>query len=403
MVTASKGAIRAVETMNESSAPSAQKRHATSEMVAALWTGSFAVLVFGLQPLLYGAYVHIQIIDADMVGLLAAAEIAAVAIGSGLAVPALRRMPTYVLALTGIAVICFCNLVPIDERSAGFLFPIRMAAGLGSGFLVGITAVAIARTQRVGNWAAAYLFGQGASQLTLMEWFAAVQTDPTAWQIQLGLAVLTGSSALVVPFLPNLRVAQTTGQVPVSDGRGPDRAGVLCLIAMFALAGGSAAIWAYLALWLDGRGVPAATAASLLTLCLAGQALGAAATSAVREGPYDPIRVLVSVCVLLLVVALWLGTPASALLSFGFGFCWMSGLPALSSVLARVDPKRRAVPFAAAAQLSGVAVVPTVLGVSFAASLDTFVIAGCTVIATSAVIVLAMLPTIRERGRVAAI
>jgi len=128
--------------------------------------GSLAILIFGIQPLLYAAFVGEGLIEPDRLGLLSAAEVIAIAIGSSLAIPALKHASVRAIAGLAILLVAAANYCQTLHGSADMLFVFRMAAGLGSGFLVGIAGMAIAATSRVGQWAAAYLLAQATSQFS---------------------------------------------------------------------------------------------------------------------------------------------------------------------------------------------------------------------------------------------
>ena len=79
---------------------------------ACLLIGATGLLVLGVQPLLYGGYVHEGRIAEASLGLLAAVEFAAIALGSAGGVALLARMPARAVALIGIAITIAANLLP---------------------------------------------------------------------------------------------------------------------------------------------------------------------------------------------------------------------------------------------------------------------------------------------------
>lgn len=351
------------------------------EVAACVVVGSIAILIFGVQPLLYTAYVGEQLVAPHHLGLLSATEVIAIAAGSALAIPALRRWRTGSVALFGVLLLCAANLFQARTGTADLLFFSRAAAGFGSGFLVGIAGAAIAATRRVGQWTAAFLLGQALSQFLLVEGFASYEPEPLSAHLQFALALLAFTTIVGIPLLPRrLTSAAADGQPSetTSGGGRPDGAGFIWLVIMFFFVGGAITVWAYAGVWLQTEGVAAGALTSLLSICLAGQVVGAFVASMTRSGRYDWMRLIATTGLLLVSVAAWLAWPHSWIAAAGFGIWWMSSVPILSSILSHVDPDRKALPFAPAAQLAGVAIIPTVAGIAFAESnLAHVLIAGC--------------------------
>lgn len=179
--------------------------------------GSLAILIFGIQPLLYAAFVGEGLIEPDRLGLLSAAEVIAIAIGSSLAIPALKHASVRVIAALAILLIAAANYFQTLYGSADMLFAFRMVAGLGSGFLVGIAGMAIAATSRVGQWAAAYLLAQATSQFLHLQCFALFWPAPTSKELLLSLAIAGAAMLAGLPFLPRRLGAGTATET------GPER------------------------------------------------------------------------------------------------------------------------------------------------------------------------------------
>jgi len=357
--------------------------------------GSLALLILGMQPLLYGGFVREGVIAEDALGLLSAAEVIAITIGSAAAIPILRRFSPVWIGLIGIAVNCSGNLVPLGPSSPLLLMTARAWAGLGSGLLLGISAAAIAKTARIGNWTAASLFGQAATQFAVMNWFAVHAPDAPTWEIQRGIVLVMAAATALVFALPHNLAGATaesdTARNSVSPW--PDRRGLRCLLAMALYTGGAVTMWAYAGLWMNHRGIATAAGAMVLTVNLAGQALGSLVSMLLPESRHDWTRALAMTTLFVLGSVAWLASPGSPVFGFCYGLFWMSGAPALASVLAAIDPGRRAVPFAAAAQLAGIALIPTIFGIALAArGLDILAICAIATVAVSGLLIMSLPP-----------
>jgi hypothetical protein len=346
--------------------------------------GSLAILIFGIQPLLYAAFVGEGLIEPDRLGLLSAAEVIAIAIGSSLAIPALKHASVRAIAGLAILLVAAANYFQTLHGSADMLFVFRMVAGLGSGFLVGIAGMAIAATSRVGQWAAAYLLAQATSQFLHLQWFALFWPAPTSKELLLSLAIASAAMLAGLPFLPRRLGAGPAPATGTDKGTGrPDAMGIRWLAVMFLFVGGVLTIWAYAGVWLESENVSAPAAATILSSSLAGQAVGAFAACLVPSSRHDRLRLTGTTLLLLLSAGAWFAWPGSAIAAAGFGIWWLSSVPVLSSILSDADPRRAALPFAPAAQLAGIAIIPTIAGFLFAArDVELVLVSGCAAIAS---------------------
>ncbi|GEO01617.1 hypothetical protein NSE01_34490 [Novosphingobium sediminis] len=328
---------------------------------ACLLIGAAGLLVLGVQPLLYGGYVHEGRIGEASLGLLAAIEIAAIALGSAGGIALLARVPARMVALIGIVVTIAANLLP----AAVPLLLARAISGGAGGLLVGVAAGAIARSKGLNAAAAAFLFLQAASQYAILQWFASAAAPGSAADVQHALAVIAGCAALTLPLVP-MRIAPaahaetgaTKGAIPLSGWTG--------LLASALLVGAVVGIWAYMGLWLEARGIAPERIAPMLTASMVGQMVGALVAIAVGERGHAGLRAVVTGLGLILIVALLFLRGADGMMGWslvvGYGFVWMVLTPALTGFLLEADPTRRSLPFAASAQLLGAAILPTVAG-----------------------------------------
>lgn len=328
---------------------------------ACLLIGAAGLLVLGVQPLLYGSYVHEGRIGEASLGLLAAIEIAAIALGSAGGIALLARMPARMVALTGIALTITANLLP----AAVPLLLARAVSGTGGGLLVGVAAGAIARSKGLNAAAAAFLFLQAASQYAILQWFASGAAPGSAADVQHALVVIAALAALALPLVPVRLVPVAHHEGSAAKGAIP-LSGWIGLAASALLVGAVVGIWAYMGLWLEARGIAAERVAPMLTASMVGQMAGAIIAITIGERGNAGARAGVTGFVLVAIVALLFTRGADGMLGWtlvvGYGFVWMVLTPALTGFLLEADPTRRSLPFAASAQLMGAAILPTVAG-----------------------------------------
>ncbi len=328
---------------------------------ASLLIGTAGLLVLGVQPLLYGNYVHEGRIGEASLGLLAAIEIAAIALGSAGGIVLLARVPARVVALSGIAITIAANLLPA-------LVPLLLAraiSGAGGGLLVGVAAGAIAKAKSLNAAAAAFLFLQAASQYAILQWFASAATTGSAADVQHALALIAALVSLALPLVPTKLAPAAHAETNASKGTLP-LSGWIGLAASALLVGAVVGIWAYMGLWLESRGIAPDRIAPMLAASMVGQMAGALVAIAVGERGHAGLKAVVTGLVLILIVALLFLRGADGTMGWGlvvgYGFVWMVLTPALTGFLLEADPTRRSLPFAASAQLMGAAILPTAAG-----------------------------------------
>ncbi|MFM9937396.1 MAG: hypothetical protein ACKVOL_14515 [Novosphingobium sp.] len=359
-------------------------------LAASLTLGAAGLLVLGAQPLLYGSYVHEGRITEAGLGLLAAIEITAIALGSAGGIALLGRLPARLVALVGIGLTIAANLLPAEVP----LLLARAISGSGGGLLVAIAAAAIARRSGLNAAAAAFLFLQAASQYAILQWFSAQTGAASAAAIQQALAVIAALTVLMLPLVPASLAPIHAAQAGDPTNRLPPLSGWIGLAAAGLVAGASIGIWAYMGLWLEARGIPAERITPMLTASMVGQMIGTLTAIAIGERGHSGTRVIAMAVLLLGIVAALLlrGADGAAgwALVVGYGFVWMVVSPALTGFLLEADPTRRSLPFGASAQLLGAAIVPTTVGVLFAAQgLDTVILASAMALVASLALILA--------------
>jgi hypothetical protein len=335
---------------------------AGQRLLPTLILGASGLLVLGIQPLLYVAYIHQGLVSEARIGTLAAAEIIAIAIGSMAGIRLLASHAARRVGLLGLAVLVAGNLLP----EAVPLFAARALAGIGGGIVVALAAAQIALRANVNAASGLFLFLQAASQYAILQGVSLLAPQATAMELQVTLASLAVAAAPLLLLIPRELDAQ---EDPLPSGV-PGAAGLIGLAVAGLFVGAAIAVWAYLGLWLQSVGIAEAETAAMLTVALLGQMVGALAATGLGMRWQSSWQVAASGAAMIAIVLLLLaGNPAGptgwALLA-GFGFVWMVGTPALSGLLLEYDPQRRALPYGASAQLLGAALIPTVTGEALA-------------------------------------
>lgn len=371
------------------------ERSGWQHLLPTLVLASTGLLVLGVQPLLYVAYIHAGAITEARLGLLAAVEISAIAVGSMTGIHLLRHISARIVGMIGLMVLLLGNLLP----EVWPLFATRAVAGFGGGIVVALAAAQIALRANVNAASGLFLFLQAASQYASLQAVSLLAPDLDARGLQILLAALAAAAAPLLLAVPR-RLALH------DEAAGPSRpplAGVIGLAVSALFVGSAIAVWAYLGLWLQSAGIAERATASMLTVALAGQIVGALIAVALGMRWRSDVQVAVSGGAMIMIVMVLLASdPASAsgwALLFGFGLVWMLGTPALSGLLLALDPSRKALPFAASAQLLGAALIPTLTGELLAAEGMDRVLQGGTAITAVALILLGLgIVLVRKQG-----
>lgn len=365
----------------------------TRTLGACVGLGSIGLLILGVQPLLYSIYVRNGLISEEQLGLLAALEIATIAFGSAVGIRLASALSVKWVGIIGVVIFTLGNLLPET-------IPIMMArpvAGLGGGLLASLAALAIAAAVNVNRFAAFYLFVQAASQYAVLQWFSGVGAYDSAFEIQIVFVIVAlVAVSILLPFVSNTLGQKYSSDGAVAEAVSPSRTGYLALVAAGLFLGGSICIWAYLGVWLEVGGIAPGKAAQMLAVCLAGQMIGTVLAGVFSKSSRFGSRIIASSLVLIFAVSgmLWIGVDGLSgwLLVVLFGLSWQFIVPATTAFIEEADPARGALPYASAANLTGAAIFPAVLGYSFAArNMDHVLVAGMVVVVASLVVVIAIM------------
>lgn len=328
---------------------------------AALLLGSVALLVLGVQPIVFGAMLEGGVISLPGVGIAAMGEIImiglGVALGDALVPLDWQRRVAVIAALLTAAVDVGTTLAAAD----GGLIALRAVAGLGEGALVWVATITIVRAARPERVTAIFMVMQAGTQICLSMVLAAWILPQSSWKggfwaLAL-LLVLVAPLAVSLPDRLHATHASATARLRFTPAH------LLPLLIAFLNLAAAGALWAYLEPLAQHAGLDeaAARAATSVALCL--QIVGGlAAYVAVRR--LAPWLALLGGGVVLGAVSIWLGLrlprPEMSfyLASAVFGFGWMFVMPFQVALALRADRQGRVAVLIPAAQLLGSACGP---------------------------------------------
>jgi MFS transporter, DHA1 family, inner membrane transport protein len=326
-------------------------------------TGSVALLMLGVQPIVLGEMLSAGRVSLEGVGMVAMAEIVALGLGVLWAdrLAWLSRVrPLCVAAAVGTAGL---NLVTPWCEGDGALALVRLAAGLLEGLLLWVTTAVIVRSAQPARMAGVFFVVQTAAQallgLVLARWVLPAHGWAAAFT---WLAAASALPVLLWPGLPRvLPPLAARAPAPASVGARP---ALRPLLAAFLLMGSLGAFWAYAEPLGLGAGLDGPTSQTVIAMALVAQIVGGTmGTALVRRLPAAGTLV-VSALVLGAI-----GWSVSAGLATGdrffplcmvFAFTWLFMAPFHTAFAFAEDRTGRAASLMPVAQLIGSAAGPLV-------------------------------------------
>ncbi|WP_043284761.1 MFS transporter [Paraburkholderia oxyphila] len=341
-------------------------RIVSHQIAASILIGGIALLISGVQPILFGAMVNEKRITLDTMGLLVMAEIVALGLGAGLAVKLSLEQFRRIVVTAGVLVVV-CNLLTTLHVSLLLLFLIRICTGLAEGVLVWSTVCVIVRSKVPERNSGIF----SVFQVLIQAAFASVLTGLVmpiySWRggfISLTAVVLVGVG--LGGLLPK-RLS------PVSETLEGffvwDIAKVLPLAIAFFQQAGLGAAWAYLEPLGQSAGMSDMQSEALISTVLCIEVLGGLlGTALVRR--LAPVGGVLLAATATIVSALGMITVAKgAITEFSvfamiFGFFWPFVMPYEMGLALRSDSSGKIATLLPAAQVLGVAFGPLVAALS---------------------------------------
>jgi hypothetical protein len=326
--------------------------------VIPLASGTLALLVTGVNPILLGALGEAGRLSAAGMGQAAMLELLAMGVAAGGAGAVLAPERLRLIGLLSGLVIAAANLATLRVSGGGILAA-RAVAGLAEGVLIWISIGFIVRQATPERWAGVYFMVQTLSQLVLSAALGGGLL--AAYGVNAGFAILAAAGVLASV----LSLLGPSGFAPLPKGEGishlPSRRGWIALGGILIYVASGVAVWIYMEPIAHHAGLSAAIAGYAVTASLAGQVAGSTAATIVA-GRLRYITVFLGSTVIVLGVwALISGAPAAAVFVAVFGVTGFLGMfvsPYFVPLLIEADPSRRAAELAGGSQLLGSALGP---------------------------------------------
>lgn len=226
----------------KTSEPSAADR--PSAVAAAITLAVVGVAVFMALPIIVGSWADIAGFGDQRAGWLAAAESAGGIIASLLVSRIVVGVNRRKIAVVGILVAAFANMVSIFANAFEMLALCRVAAGAGSGTIYALGLATLAGTTRTGRNFSILLFAQvtfGMVEINVYPYLADLAGMPA---IYVGMACTFCACLFLVHLLPSVvetDVLVTAVQRPISNSF----LCWLCLVAIFTFYLAAGSFWAY--------------------------------------------------------------------------------------------------------------------------------------------------------------
>ncbi len=327
--------------------------------VACLLAGCIGLIVFGIQPLLFGALVRQGTITDPWVGSLVATETLTMALGSVAGLSLLRRNDATRIGTFAALAMAAINLASLAGSGPQSLLLLRALAGLAEGMLVTLALARIGRDQNPERRSAQFL----AMQTTTQAVAAVFLPDLTFRGSQaaggfLLLAVLGVLATACARLAP-----RDIGDMSEFGPRRPiGPASWLTLVATGLYMGALVCGWSFAGLALSTRGIGVDVQGYMMAASLLAQLPGVALAAYLSpRAPAIPLiggSWLAISCILQVLMATHGGPPLLWASMLGYGLIWLFPLPFITRLLIRIDPSRQSSLYVSASLLIGSAAIP---------------------------------------------
>ena len=190
-------------------------------IATAMWLGTAALMVLGIQPILLAALVAEHRISDALLGRLATVEVLAIAASSAVGAALFRSGSMRIRAAALSAMLGAANVVSCFAHGTMALFLLRFFAGGLEGLLLGCTIVILTRTRSPDRVNGLFLAVQTVPQ-ALAALILPIYLTPR-WGSSAGfviLAALAASGVLLTPLLPRTSLGVVAGAPTVAKSPG---------------------------------------------------------------------------------------------------------------------------------------------------------------------------------------
>lgn len=329
--------------------------------VAALWVGSAALLILGLQPVLLGALLADGRVNFDQLAMAATAEILAIGIGSVVAAFAINSRYLRIKAAILLLMTAFFNVLTASAASPETIILWRGLAGCVEGGLVAFSVELIARSRYAGLYGGYFVTMQTVAQSIIAAFLAffVIGNSGSAGGFLL-LAAVCGISAVAAFWMPSEYGTLPKPEDVSNSGlfRAPP---IIALLSVFFYYMFLGSIWAFLEPLAGEAGISARTAGFMVSMNLAAQVVGASTATAIESRlRYAPVLAGCALLAAFIAAALALhpGIGLFWVLALITGFICLFVLPFQVRLTIAADSTRKAALLVPAAQLIGSALGP---------------------------------------------
>lgn len=327
---------------------------------ATLYGGVVALMIAGVQPLVFGALVDVGRIGLADLGRIATLESLGMAVGSSLGSLWLRRGGARALCAVAALAVAAGNLAMPAATSAAELLALRGAVGLAEGALLSLTIALISRAPAPERWSGAFLGIQTLGQ-SAGAWAIPAVLAPS-FGANAGAVLLGAMAALAVLAAPLVarELPRSANAREAHGGRVPGAAWIGLAFVLVSLAS-SSALWSYFERLGDARGLAPAWIGAAAATSLVAQAVGSFVATGVGPRLGWLRAVGASALAQLAAIAALHAMPGSlayAAAGAVFGFFWLFGMPYQVRALVELDPSRSSARLIARAQILGGALGP---------------------------------------------
>ncbi|CAB3753233.1 MULTISPECIES: MFS transporter [Burkholderia] len=332
------------------------------QIATSLLIGGMALLITGIQPILFGAMVNEKRMTLDVMGLVIMAEIVALGVGAGLAVKLpLERFRRVVLAAGGLVVVG--NVLTVLPLSLVLLFLVRIGTGLAEGVLVWSTACIIVRTTFPARNSGIFSVAQVLIQAVFASVLTSLVMPGYSWR---GGFLLLAAAVLVCSMLGAV-LPKRLGAVSEASA-GPfawDVARFLPLMIAFLQQAGFGAAWAYFEPLGQDAGMSSLQADALISTVLCVEVVGGlAGTLMSRRLAPAPGVLLAAAATIVSAIGMGMVSRGSIVefsaFAMVYGFFWPFVMPYQFGLALKSDPSGKVATLLPAAQVLGVAFGPLV-------------------------------------------
>lgn len=332
------------------------------QLMTSLLVGAVALVILGVQPLLFGALLSSGVVSLEFMGIIIMAEIVALGVGAALgeAIPSSRYRSIVALALLGVAA---SDLVTAFCHGAQAILVFRILAGLCEGIVVWSTACIIVRSEAPERNSGYYSVLQVVLQIMFSVLLSNLILPRFGWSSGFSLLALVSLLTIGLVLLLPRELHVASGQAQAFGKWSP--LAVLPLVIAFLQQAALGAAWSYLEPMGQEVGLSESAAANLISWVLFVQLFGGIAGAALAKRISAMTGVTISGLftggVTLAMSMLGHGAEQDfSVLAMVFGFFWPFVIPFQVGVALKADPSGKVATLVPAAQILGVATGPLV-------------------------------------------